>query len=115
MSRFLSRLCGGEPAKNHGGKALTGSYKQKKWGETIRAEKLQQLTSAQAEVVCASSFTASAHFWIENRDKAASEIFGFIEEARAIRARFEQVERGTDEARALAEQYNNLTFKFGFH
>ena len=101
-------------AKNHGGKALTGSAKQKEWGEQVRAEKLQAMTAEQAAQVCSSTLTASAHFWIENRAVSASDIAEFIETARRLRAQFDAAERGTDAARAIAAEYNNLTARFGF-
>ena len=101
-------------AKDFGGKALTGSKKQKEWAEKIRAKNLQSMTTEQAAQVCSSSLTASAHFWIENRAKSASEIAQFIERARALRAQFEQAERGSDAARSIAAEYNALTAQFGF-
>lgn len=101
-------------AKKYGGKALTGSAKQKKWGEQIRTEKLQNMTADQATLVCGSNLTASAHFWIENRAVSASDIAEFIETARRLRDQFDAAERGTDAARAIAAEYNNLTARFGF-
>lgn len=113
-----------------GGKALTGTPKQKAWGEKIRAQKLRgervghdfyapknEMTEAQAVMACdPNGLGRSAHFWIHNRDRRPSEIGAFFEtqkrmlaEARALR------EAGKiDEFKAIAEQYNKLTAEWGF-
>ncbi len=113
-----------------GGKALTGTAKQKAWGEKIRAEKLRgervghdfyapknEMTEAQAVLACdPNGLGRSAHFWIHNRNRRPSEIGAFFEtqkrmlaEARALR------EAGKiDELKAIAEQYNKLTEEWGF-
>ena len=55
-------------AKQFGGKALTGSPKQKDWAEKIRAEKLAEAKDhAGVDVLARSKLFSSAKFWIENR------------------------------------------------
>ena len=49
-------------AKMFGGKALTGTVKQKEWAEKIRAEKLAALSEDEAIKICTA-------FWINNRNK----------------------------------------------
>jgi hypothetical protein len=61
-------------AKFYGGKALTGSAKQKKWAEDIRQTVLESdaLSDEQkTELVKLGGFTNTAKFWINNRDKSA--------------------------------------------
>lgn len=57
-----------------GGKALTGSAKQKSWGETLRKDFLSKATPEQAEFILAAKTAQSAKFWIESRDLSVSEI-----------------------------------------
>lgn len=68
-------------AKKFGGKALTGTAKQKKWAEQIRYEKLQKMLTVDEKIVCIAvtqkEFLASK-FWIENRNKSEHEICEFI-------------------------------------
>ena len=61
-------------AKFYGGKALTGSAKQKKWAEDIRQTVLESdaLSDEQkTELVKLGGFTNTAKFWINNKDKSA--------------------------------------------
>lgn len=61
-------------AKFYGGKALTGSAKQKKWAEDIRQTvlELDALSDEQkTELVKLGGFTNTAKFWINNKDKSA--------------------------------------------
>lgn len=63
-------------AKFYGGKALTGSAKQKKWAEDIRQTVLESdaLSDEQkTELVKLGGFSNTAKFWINNRDKAAKQ------------------------------------------
>ena len=60
--------------KFFGGKALTGSAKQKVWGEQIRAKVLESVNETQAEVLCFLTMFGSAKFWIENRDMSPKKI-----------------------------------------
>lgn len=53
-----------------GGKALTGTLKQKEWAEQIRFEKLSAMPLYEAQKLCgASAVLNSASFWINNRNK----------------------------------------------
>lgn len=63
-------------AKFYGGKALTGSAKQKSWGESIRNDVLASsaLTDEQKETLLqAGGFTQTAGWWIDNKDVPAKE------------------------------------------
>jgi hypothetical protein len=63
-------------AKFYGGKALTGSAKQKKWAEDIRQTVLESsaLSDEQkTELIKLGGFTNTAKFWINNRDKASKQ------------------------------------------
>lgn len=113
-----------------GGKALTGSVKQKVWGEKIRAEKLagekvgsdfyapkDEMTEAQAVLACdPSGLGKSAHFWIENRGRKPSEIGRFFEtQKRMLADALALRESGkADEFKAAADAYNALTTEWGF-
>ncbi len=58
-------------AKFYGGKALTGSKKQKEWGEKLRHKVLtsKSLSDEQkAEFIALGGITQTAKFWISNRD-----------------------------------------------
>jgi hypothetical protein len=111
-----------------GGKALTGTAKQKVWAEKIRAEKLggesgafysrNEMSDAQAVLACdPKGLGKSAHFWIANRNRKPQEIGQFFEaqkhllaEALALRATGK-----ADEYKAAAEAYNRLTEEWGLH
>ena len=57
-------------AKGFGGKALTGTAKQKEWAEKIRAEKLVKLPEDDArKIASGGGFLDTSKFWIDNRDK----------------------------------------------
>ncbi len=57
-----------------GARALTGTAKQKAWGEQIRAEKLREMTEEQAAVACKHKLAKTAKFWIEQRYNTGAEI-----------------------------------------
>lgn len=114
-----------------GGKALTGSTKQKTWAEKVRAEKLRgekiggqfydvaydTMTEAQAAMACdPNGLGKSAHFWIEARGRKPSEIGKFFEtQKRMLRAALALREAGkADEFKAAAEAYNHFTAEWGF-
>ncbi|WEV50235.1 hypothetical protein OZX61_12875 (plasmid) [Acinetobacter sp. ESL0695] len=100
-------------AKSFGGKALTGTAKQKEWAEKIRASKLKNMAFEHATLVCdKNGLLNNSKFWIENRDNSAEEIAQFIIEQKSLLAKFNKSEKGTDEARSLADQYNALTAKW---
>lgn len=102
-------------AKAFGGKALAGTTKQKEWAEKIRAEKLSQMDFDIAILVCdKNGLLNHSKFWIENRTKSANEIGAFIIEQKALLATFRKLEKGTEEALAIAEKYNTLTASWGF-
>lgn len=104
-----------EVAKFFGGKALTGTAKQKDWAEKIRASKLEEMTAEEAVIVCNPTgiFTASK-FWIENRNRSASDIAAFAVRQKTLLAAFRKVARGTEEAERIAAEYNALTAAWGF-
>lgn len=58
-------------AKFYGGSALTGTAKQKSWGESIREKIVKESPLSdedKGKLVTIGGFTQSASFWIENRD-----------------------------------------------
>ena len=68
-------------AKDIGGKALTGSRRQKEWAEKIRAEKIDDCSTQnqkEALVNVSISDIQKAKFWIENRDKSGRKIAHII-------------------------------------
>lgn len=86
-------------AKFYGGKALTGSAKQKKWAEDIREIYLKSdaLTDEQKiELVTCGGFTDTAKFWIENRNVEASKMT-----ARNIVAQYRVLQK-------LEEEYSDI-------
>lgn len=120
-------LAARQAAALFGGKALTGSTKQKEWGEQIRLEKISgkfyspyhkdEMTEAQIVLACnPAGLGASAHFWIENREKDPSVIGKFFSEARQLRENHKAAKAAGNaaEAAALAAKYNDLTAQFGF-
>lgn len=54
-------------AKQFGGKALTGTAKQKDWAEKLRYEILQKVSASEASTIIAIDAAATAKFWIEAR------------------------------------------------
>lgn len=113
-----------------GGKALTGSKKQKVWAEKIRAEKLRgeqvgtsiydpkdEMTEAQAVLACdPNGLGKSAHFWIANRARRPSEIGAFFEQQKRLLAdALAMRDAGkTEEFKAAAAEYNAFTTAWGF-
>lgn len=62
-------------AKFYGGKALTGTAKQKKWAEEIRQNVLESADLSDEQkttLVTLGGYTSTAKFWINNKDKKAS-------------------------------------------
>ena len=106
-------------AKSFGGKALSGTTKQKEWAETIRAEKLKSLSSEAAELICDhNGLCTHSKFWIENRAKKPSDFESFIfnqkrwlNRHKYLRAKF-TLQGLSDEEKAemadIAEKYNKL-------
>lgn len=85
-------------AKLFGGKALTGTDKQKNWAEKIRAEKLAQVSDNLAAKMLTVIYPAeSAKFWIENRDKPASQMAAYA-------GRYMSAVKGLNRVAALIEQ-----------
>jgi len=104
-------------AKSAGGIALTGSAKQKKWGEQIRAAVLAVVTTADAQTLCRrNSVLRLAKFWIENRAKSAHEILSFATAQATLLelATKLQTDNKNDEYRIIAAQYNDLMSAWGF-
>jgi len=104
-------------AKAFGGKALTGSVKQKEWAEKIRAEKLAGMTQDQAEMACdPKGLLTAAKFWIENRGAFSSEIGEFVMQQKALLAQARNLKAAGQAAEyaAAAEKYNSLTARWGF-
>lgn len=63
-------------AKFYGGKALTGSAKQKSWGESIRNDVLASSALSDEEkekLLQVGGFTQTAGWWIDNKDVPARE------------------------------------------
>ena len=64
-------------AKALGGKALTGTIKQKEWAEKIRFNILKQLPQASQEMLVTHEAFQSSKFWIEMRDISAQRLSDF--------------------------------------
>lgn len=75
---------GRELAKLYGGKALTGTPKQKEWAEKIRAEKLIGLDDDTATFLSVSKLADSAKFWIDMKDMSSNDIFRSVTVANAL-------------------------------
>jgi hypothetical protein len=104
-------------AKQFGGKALSGSAKQKEWAEKIRAEKLAALSEEQAILICdPTNILQNAKFWIENRASSGREIAAFEIQRRAAlkRAKSLKAKNDADGYARAAGEYNDLTEKWGF-
>lgn len=112
-----------------GGKALTGSAKQKVWAEKIRAEKLRgeklphsaydrnEMTDAQAVLACSpTGLGRNAHFWIENRNRTPRDIGKFFETQKRLLANVLALREAgkADEFAAAAAEYNALTTEWGY-
>lgn len=61
-------------AKSLGGKALTGSMKQKDWAEKIRAKKLKELTPVDAKKILSNPESEKSSFWIDRADMSGGGI-----------------------------------------
>lgn len=104
-------------AKMFGGKALTGTAKQKEWGEKIRAAALAGMNQDQAEMAAdPDGLGRAAKFWIENRARSTSEIGAFFMEQKALMRKAQSLKTAgkVEEYAAVAAQYNALTAKWGF-
>lgn len=104
-------------AKFFGGKALLGTKRQKEWAEKIRASKLDGMTELQALQACdPSGLLNHSKFWIENRDKSGKEIGEFVELQKSLLKKYQAAyaEKEHDAVKRLADQYNELTTKWGF-
>lgn len=104
-------------AKFFGGKALTGTAKQKEWAEKIRASVLGWLTQDQAELVCdPASLCRTASFWINNRNRRPAEFPEFVEAYRALARRCESHRAAGNQSALTADvaKYNALTAVWGF-
>lgn len=63
----------------HGGKALTGSVKQKSWGEGIRKAFLERVSDkAVVEVALSKPEFGKAKFWIDNRNLRVDDLANII-------------------------------------
>lgn len=101
--------------KFFGGSALKGTAAQKKWAETIREQKLTEMSMDDAIIVCdPQGLLTHSKFWIENRDKTGRQIAEFVASQKAMLAEFKALEKGTPEAFAMAAKYNALTAQWGF-
>lgn len=104
-------------AKFFGGKALTGSAKQKEWAEEIRAEKIQGMREEDAILCCnPNGVLRTASAWINNREKSSGEFASFIKEQTTLyQAAKSAKDNGQhNEYEQLAQEYNALTKKWGF-
>ena len=105
-----------ESAKFFGGKALTGTAKQKEWAEKIRAEKLSNMSPADALIVAADSLAAQSKLWIDNRNKYASEFIAYAIKKAALSAAHKAARAENDAAsvKSTADAYNALTAQWGY-
>lgn len=104
-------------AKAFGGRALTGTARQKEWAESIRADKLQSMTDVQATFACdPAGLLTNSRFWIENRDAAGVDIGAFVEKQKQLLRAYNKAIEDKDSVRAgaIAGEYNALTDKWGF-
>ena len=110
-------------AKFFGGKALTGTVKQKSWAEEIRAKVLNVVDADAAILLCnPTSLCKTSKFWIENRAKSAADFAIFIATQQSLLAEHgvvsKKATKGDDVAiarmREIAEEYNELTEAWGF-
>lgn len=105
-------------AKAFGGKALTGTAKQKEWAEKIRAEKICEMDSDSAALACDHmGLGASAKFWIENRAKSGADFGKFFQQQQGLLklARSLKAKGMAKEYAEAAERYNALTSAWGFN
>lgn len=118
-------------AKQFGGKALTGTPKQKEWAEKIRAEKLSEMSKDQAEMACdPSGMLKSSKAWIENRHRTGEEIGDFAMKQKTLHKQFLSMQKKRSEAvhvkdfsaseeitkemEVVAAEYNALIESYGF-
>jgi len=100
-------------AKFLGGKALTGSAKQKEWAEKIRATVISQVSSAEdAQALVTNGLAATSKFWIENRNKSANDFVNFVKKQRALKEAFDS-EKCLIQRKIIADEYNAFTSTFG--
>ncbi|NNC24245.1 hypothetical protein HKX42_00085 [Salinisphaera sp. USBA-960] len=104
-------------AKMFGGIALTGSKKQKDWGEDIRADKIKSMDIDQAEMACdRDGLGRTAKFWIENRKRSGREFGEFFQAQKALLKQHKTARANGDETATaeIASKYNALTTEWGF-
>lgn len=96
-------------AKKFGGKALTGSAKQKAWAEKIRAEKLEKLNEDDAKLLCIEfKEITKAKFWINHRDKKASEIVKFLKDLIELTDKINKTDGVGADAEELCGKHRDL-------
>lgn len=104
-------------AKHFGGRALTGTARQKEWAEKIRSQKIVAMPLAAAELACdPNGLGRTAKFWIENRDRTTAEFAAFLTEQKSLLAQAKALHAAGQAAEyaAVAARYNALTSKWGF-
>lgn len=108
---------GREIAKFFGGVALKGTSAQVEWAEKIRSAKIQEMPEHQAVLCCdKNGLLKNAKFWIENRNKSGKEIGSFCERQKYLLNLYNEEKKGSDPERikCIADEYNELTTKWGF-
>lgn len=97
-------------AKFFGGKALSGSQRQKEWAEKIRKNVLENVTEEQATLLCSLTFCTTAKWWIENRELEPKEMGKRITRAAKIlpiyKNKWDMLTQ--KEREQLSEEYNSL-------
>ena len=87
-----------QDSKIFGGKALSGSAKQKSCGESLRKDFLSRLNNfEEAELVVTAEIAQNAKFWIESRFCSPADILACINgemEKEALFYKSKQLERG---------------------
>lgn len=104
-------------AKAFGGKALTGTAKQKEWAEKIRAEKLTAMSVEQAELVAdPTNILQNSKFWIEHRTESAQDIADFEITRRALLKQALSLKAAGNAPgyATKAAEYNALTARWGW-
>ena len=104
-------------AKEFGGNALKGTKKQTEWAEKIRAEKIRKMNADDAKmVVDPNGLLTHSKFWIEQREKSATEIADFVRQQKGLlKKAMEQKGKGdADGYEITAKLYNMLTAEWGF-
>lgn len=98
-------------ARFFGGKALSGTAKQKPWGEEIRANILQHVAEDSAIALASpDSLGRNASFWINNRERQPREFADFIQLQQKLMAEHAAAtEAGNAKIIAeIANRYNDL-------